>query len=169
MSRSESRQRTELVGVRLTPEELDLATERAVKAGLTIPEYLRELLAAGTGPRTGINPLPPIGPAQPLVESWMSALGYRTGEAAPEDEAVAEMVLTMLADARALMEPGGKTRKEYAHRRRADGMVWPRRDRADALRGAYDNEKYGIDAVERTVIEWPNGTELVPAWQAIER
>lgn len=41
MSQSETRQRTMLVGVRLTPDEHKAAAIRAHALGLSIPEYLR--------------------------------------------------------------------------------------------------------------------------------
>ena len=57
---SDVRQRTELVGLRLTPDEHSAAESRAAAAGVTVQELIRHLLAAPTSPSEPVPSTPRV-------------------------------------------------------------------------------------------------------------
>ncbi len=57
---SDVRQRTELVGLRLTPDEHAAAESRAAEAGITVQELIRHLLAAPTSPSEPVPSTPRV-------------------------------------------------------------------------------------------------------------
>ncbi len=57
---SDVRQRTELVGLRLTPDEHSAAESRAAAAGVTVQELIRHLLAAPPSPSEPVPSTPRV-------------------------------------------------------------------------------------------------------------